>query len=200
MAALDLVRVRNLGDRPINGAYGGTGYLIPVGGETLMERECAIKDYGDFDARNLSMTEEKLRFRDREFRRIRGIYGVSPGARIPVVDSGGRPTLDEKGVPQETLADTVYMDRLPKVEIYLMDGTRVTTVIEDPEGETLPLEGASETDKDKALAEMKRQIEALTQSVVSMQEGKTQAPVDSPQTDRPKPKPAKVTASQSVGD
>lgn len=196
--AFDLVRVKNVGDAPISGAYGGNGYLIPVGGDTLMETECAKKDFGDWDTRNLSKTEEKLRFRDRELRRVRGLYGVTPGAKIPVVTHDGKADLDDHGVPKEVLADVVWKDRMPKVEIYSMDGTRLTTVIEDPEGESLPLDGSSD-DKDLALAEMRAQIDKLQDAIVGMQVKAVDIPVDSPETaPRPTPKKAKVHAAQTV--
>lgn len=198
-SAIDLVRVKNVGDQPISGAYGGNGYLIPVGGDSLMETECAKKDFGDWDSRNLSKTEEKLRFRDRELRRVRGLYGVTPGAKIPVVTHDGKADLDDHGVPKEVLADLVWKDRMPKVEVYSMDGTRFTTVIEDPEGETLPLDGASSDDKDLALAEMKSQLAKLQDAIDGMKAQPVAIPVDSPETaPRPTPKKAKVHAAQTV--
>lgn len=197
--ALDLVRVKNVGDTTLEGAYGGVGWLVHPGGELVMETEAAKKDWGDWDTRNLSKTEGHLRFRDREFRRVRGLYGVTPGARIPVVDRNGVPELDENGRPKEVLADTIWRERVPKVEIYSMDGTRFTTVLEDPEGADLPMDGTPSDDKDQAIAAMQSQIDKLLNAVADMQTKSVDLPKDTPESaPRPQPKKAKVSAAQSV--
>lgn len=193
-----LVRVRNNGDQPLAGAYGGNPYLIRPGEESFMEVECAKKDFGDWDTRNLSPTEEKLRFRTREYARVRGLYGVTPGAKIPVRKDDGSPELNENGVPQEVLADLVWKDRVPKVEVLKMDGTRIVTVLEDPEGKDLPAGDTPSEDKDLALAQMKAEIEKLQNSVASMQ-SQVSIPTDDPDTaPRPVAKKAKVASAQSV--
>lgn len=198
--AVDLVNVTNVGDKPIEGSYGGNGYLIRPGETVAMEVECAKKDFGDYDARNRSKTEKRLRFREDQLNRIRGRYGVTPGAKVPISDENGNPSYDEKGVPKEILADLIWKDRLPKVEIHKWDGSRVVTVLEDPEGTNLPPGDDAEPDeKDAAIAAMRAEIEKLSSAVVELQ-STPKAPVDSPAAPRPRPKPAKVTASQSVED
>lgn len=197
--ALELCRVRNTGTRLLEGAYGGHPYSIPPGEERVLEVECAKKDFGDWDTRNLSKTEKRLQFRIEQLERLRGHYGCTPGAKIPVVDESGTPDLDEKGFPKEVLADVVWRQKMPNVEIHLMDGTRVVTVIEDPDGSDLPAPDLEPDSKDLIIASMKSDIEKLTQAVVQMQ-SQPKAPVDSPSAPRPRPKQAKVVASQTVED
>lgn len=195
---VDIVRVRNLGDTSIEGSYGGVGYLIRPNETAMLETECAKKDFGDWDARNASKTEEKYRFRYREYLRVRGLYGVTPGARIPVMNNG-QPEFGENGVPKEILADQVWKERVPKVEIELMDGSKVTTILEDPEGDSLPAGDIGSQDTDLVIAQMRADIEKLTSALEQVKSEPVDIPVDSPETaPRPAPKKAKVHAAQTV--
>lgn len=193
-----LVNIRNLGKEAIAGAFGGEPYLIPPGEQRMLGVECAKKDLGDWDTRNLSQNDEKLRFRWKEYLRVRGLYGVHEGAKIPVVKDGG-PDLDERGVPREVLADTMWRERVPKVEITLLDGTKVVGVLDDPEGRDLPAGDATESDKDLALASLKAQMEQMQATIDKMNAPRVDIPTDDPETaPRPQPKKAKVAAAQTV--
>ena len=196
---VDIVRVHNLGDTTLDGAYGGVGYMIRPGESAMLETEAAKKDFGDWDARNASKTEEKYRFRYREYLRVRGLYGVTPGARIPERDKNGRPVLNEHGIPKEVLADVVWQDRIPKVAIELMDGTKVVTVLDDPEGTDLPAGEGEGMETDLVIAQMRADIEKLTSALEKVQATPVDIPVDLPETaPRPTPKKAKVAAAQTV--
>lgn len=199
--ALDIVKVRNLGETDHVSAYNGERFVIRAGGELTIEREAAVKDFGNWEARNFSQTDARLRHREREFRRVRGLYGVHEGAKIPVRGPDGGPVLNKDGIPEETLADTVYRERLPKVEIYLMDGTKVTSVIEDPEGKDLPLDDAPAGDQVNAIASLQAQIKQMEGALSSLLDKQTQIeiPTDSPQP-KPKASKPKVVSAQSVGE
>lgn len=195
-----LVKVRNLGDKTLSGAFGGQPYSIPPGEEVFMEVECAKKDYGDWDLRNLHPTEDRLRFRVKEYARVRGLYGVTPGAKIPILKDG-EPVFNAAGVPEEVLADQVWRERVPKVAITRMDGTPCVTVLDDPEGKDLPAAESSSEDKDLALAEMQSQLRKLQESMEAMQGSKVSIPVDDPETaPRPVAKKAKAVAAQTVSE
>lgn len=198
--AVDVVRVRNRTDHVIEGAFNANPYRIQPGGEVVMETEAAKKDFGDWDCRNLSKKEQRLRFRYNEYLRIRGQKGVLPGSKIPVLDEKGQPKFNESGVPEEILSDFVWKDRMDWVDIESLEGERYVTVLDDPEGDNLPKPDLEPDDKDLAIASLQSQIEKLNAAVVTMQEGQARAPVDSPENARTKAKQPKVVAAQSAGE
>lgn len=203
----DIVQVKNLGDKPHRGRLNGQPYEIPADGRLhIMDREAAVKDFGNWEARNLSQ-RPKDRWRDKEVVRIRGLYGLHKGAQIPDRGPNGEAVLDEStGFPKEVFADLKVAEWLPKIEIYDMEGNRLTSIFDDPTGETLPLEGAAAEDVTKVvssqadqLAAAQRQIDELRELV--METRTIQAPKDDPATaSRPKGKKVEVTASQVARD
>lgn len=199
MAATDIVRVVNKGTEDHVGTFDGKPYRIPAGGEALLDKEAAIKDFGNWDARNLG-SEPRLRKREHEVQRLRGLRGVVAGSKIPVM-VGGKGKYKDDGYPEEVLADQVWRERMPNVEIYLMDGTKVTTVLEDPEGTTLPLEDAPQEDLARTINAMKAEMEKMQRAFESTLEKQAQVevPVDLPENaPRPKPKKAEVVAAQQT--
>ena len=202
----DIVQVKILGTKPHRGKLNGQPYEIPADGRLhIMDREAAVKDFGNWEARNLS-SRPKDRWRDKEVARIRGLYGVHKGAQVPDRGPNGEAVLDEKGIPREVFSDTVASEWLPKVEIYDMEGNRYTTIFDDPSGESLPLAGAGQEDVTKVVSSQAEQLAAAQKQIDELREmvmetRTIQAPKDDPATaTRPKPKKVEATASQVARD
>lgn len=185
----DVCRVKNLGSQPLIGAYDSQPYRIDPEETGLLDVECAKKDFGDWTLRNWG---EGKNFRFDEFQRIRGLKGIMEGSMVPTGNRTKEGTWEE--VPSNLLLD----DRMPKVEITLMDGSKVITVLEDPEGRTLPLENASQVDQAHAIESMQEQIAKLTDALDSMknQQAHVEIPKDTPQSKRPQQKKSDVVGSQ----
>lgn len=183
----NICRVRNLGSKPLLGAYDSQPYRIDPGETAIIDVECAKKDFGDWECRNFG---EGKNHRLDEYHRIRGLMGVMEGARVP---SG---EYDEDGRPVEVPSGVLVETRLPKVEIHLADGTKVVSVLEDPEGRSLPV--ASELDQTRAIESMQEEIKKLSDALDSVknQQNHVEIPKDAPSSKRPSPKKPEVVGSQ----
>lgn len=194
------VRVTNLGAEPIVGAYDGNGFLIPPGETAILPSAAAKKDWGDWEARNLSR-DPKFCYRDQEYARLRGIYGVSEGARVPLTQNGVPVTDKETGAVIEVLADTIVEERLPKVKLEQLDGTPIIGVLDDPKGESMPLEGASTEDTAAVIEALRQDMLKQQQTIDALlsNQAAVDVPVDSPENaPRPKTsKPKTVSASSA---
>lgn len=138
------VTVKNLGERPFVGRYNNFSFTIPPGESAIIPKEAAIIHFGDgpFFRRD-PVTN---RSRDFEVARVRGKYGCVDGTEG---------------------ADTRWDAVKPRVEITeLVEGKPVKwiTVIDDPEGLTLPLETGGPT-AEQRLALMEREMERLRHQV-----------------------------------
>lgn len=177
----EIVRVRNLSDRELNLAYDGRPTKVKPGGEAYVEREVAVIHLGDWTARG-----EKRR---EEYKRIRGKHGCLPGATVEL----------EVGNPDSRVnADEIWEDRKPVVEIYDSVGEQLTTVLDDPEGETLSMEGSDEPSKERQIEAMRQQLARLEQDLAAQQRPETTAepPEDTPDTSRKRRgKPPKVESA-----
>lgn len=109
----DMVRVRNLGDENLRIAYDSKATVIPPGQDGFVAKEAACAHFGVW----WSQPGGRPIDRKEEARRVKGLYGCFPGSPV----------------------EGDWENSKPKVEIYEMDGTRVSTVIEDPEGVNLPV-------------------------------------------------------------
>lgn len=173
----DLVRVKNLGDRPLRVAYNSKPIVIPAGQEIPMEKEAACVHFGNWELRNFpELSDPELRdARTLEYKRIRTLYGFHE----LVEDSEG-----------------TFQSSVPKVEIYEMDGSKVVTVLEDPKGDTLSVSGSSVTDKDAILQAMRDQMAAMQSQMEELENRPPEVPdvdvpVDSPETAAKRGRPRK---------
>lgn len=128
----DHVRVHNDGDVDLLVQFNSQPFLIPAGGAGLLPREAACKDFGNWDTRGED--------RDREYRRLRGIYGTLEG----------QPGDEER-----------WKANRPKVRIFETTGEQVVTVIEDPQGKDLPVVGQALDETQSLIAEMRAEIDEL---------------------------------------
>ena len=128
-----IVRLLNVGDTTFTNKYGGTKYRIEPGKELYVDVAAAILWMGDPDVRNI---DARNRNRADELTRLCVKYGCI----------GSPLQLRELG---------------PQLEWYLQDGTRVTTIAEDPFGEKtlgtqLTESGAPSTDADSGSTAQKQ--------------------------------------------
>lgn len=192
----DAVRVTNLGKEPITTQYDGKRYVLPCNEAVIVPAEVARKDFGDWDARNLGPGDMD---RDYEYARIRGIYGVSEGARVPLVENGLPVRDKETGGIVEVLADEIVDARLPKVKIETLDGKTITGVLDDPKGTSLPLEEASQEDVTKVVSSLQQQMVEQQKIIDGLlaKQADVDIPVDSPENaPRPKTSKPKVSAAR----
>lgn len=197
MALAGYVTVRNLhDDRELKGSYNSEPWVIPAGKSAVLPREAAIIAFGDWESRpgirvrNPDTGLYEHNAREVEFARIRGRCGVAEGAVLE---------LDGKEVPSEALLE----DRLPKVQIEEMDGTKVVTVVEDPKGEGLPVEGSSMLSTQELLARLEEQqkrhaeeIERLKQQAFNVATSNTEMPDEDKPSTRRKPSKPRVDGAQ----
>lgn len=181
----EIVRVLNSGPSEVNLAYDGRPTKVGPGKEAYVEREVAVIHLGDWTARG--------KRRQEEYRRIRGKYGCLPGATVEL----------EAGNPDSRVnADEVWKKRMPRVELYDSVGERVTTVLEDPEGESLPAEGSEDVDKERMIESLRQQLGRLEQEVYATREDVTETPAeDTPDANRKRRgKPPRVESAVGEED
>lgn len=129
---MDIVRINNVGTEEFIDKYDGATYRIPVGGETMVPLDAVILWCGHPEAND---ADPRNRVRQMEWERLRTRYGV----------------YEET----EKLAHL-----FPKLEVWGLDGTRVVTVLDDPEGVKTTTEKAPDT-AEKRLAQLEAEIRVL---------------------------------------
>lgn len=176
----DFVRVRNVGDTDLRLAYNSQPTVIPAGQEVPVDRDAAATWFGDWTRRNVPELQNP-EFRDarlNEYNRIRTLYGFHQ---------------------LEPESEQTFKAKVPQVEIYEMDGTKVTSILEDPDGKDLPIVGSSNLDKEQLLSAMKDQMDAMAQKIAEMEDPHPdiEVPQDTPETaarrGRPRKAPIDVT-------
>lgn len=106
MARLNLVRIVNTDTRTFTSLYAGDRYTVAPGGEEIVPFEAACLWFGNPKLKDINAKE---RHRTVEFKRLRVKYGA---------------------YDNEELFEAIR----PKVEVYTLEGERVSTVAEDPYG------------------------------------------------------------------
>lgn len=111
MASIQFVRVRNVGEKPINIMWNSVSTIIKPGGEGIVNWEAACKDFGN----PFAVNDPTRNVRDRayEWERICVLYGVY----------GDTERIEEN---------------FPRVECFDAEGNRIYMLFEDPEGERAP--------------------------------------------------------------
>lgn len=142
----DVVRVQNVGDAPFVIAYDGRNYKLEPQKDVFMPFEAAVLWFGDPRSTNTiqSVRNEKgtvafIPDRETEVRRLRVKYG----------NIGG----DER-----------FVQVHPDVEVYDVEGNRIKTVLDDPEGEEINVATPTVADQNnlvQLVERQQRQIEFL---------------------------------------
>lgn len=156
MAQLQLAKVVNKHSEPFRGKYDNQQYLIAPGSETVVPMDAVRNWLGNPDAADL---DDKRRDRTEEFRRIRAKYGVYE--------------YDER-----------MEENFPRLEVYTLEGERIYTVIDDPEGKNVArnIRDAQPQDVNAQVAMLQQQINALT-ALIQSQGGRSPFPVGEDEDD-----------------
>lgn len=161
---MNIVRVVNEGLTDFHDKWNSQEFIIPSGSEMMVPIDAAYLWAGDWDARDI---DARRRFRTNEFRRLRTRYGV----------------YDD---------ETVWDERRPQIAVYTLDGTRLTTILDDPLGKTLGLPKSHNTDQRNLQAQinaLETQLTALTKMQVQQAQPVPVAAEDAPAG----PDPAETT-------
>lgn len=169
----DHVRVRNLSKVDFSSAYDSRPYTIPAGGDAIIPREAAAKDFGDWDKRN-----GRKNLRTKEYERLRGLYGA----------------LD--GMPE---ADKRWEKNRPNVEIYETDGTRIVGVLDDPQGASLSAVGGEDIESQGSIDALRRQLARLEAKLEGRVEDEdVEVPEDTPEPRPRRKREAPIEAAREA--
>jgi len=162
----------NLPPHEFNARFGGTPYIIPNDGvERIIPVAAAKMYFGDWDARDRGQNEQD---RQRERSKLNTMYGLFnapfysylPRETIGIADAG-EPIDDYIEVPPTAkLVDArreYIHPNLPQVAVYDVDGTRILTVIDDPDGDLLDGRSKIQDQLDKS------DVKAMTAAMEKMQ-------------------------------
>lgn len=137
MGPNDVVRLKNVGKEKWFGRYNNQPYTIFPGGEGIAPFIAICNWFGHPDAVD---TDPRNRHRFNELERLRVKYGV----------------YDD---------DTKWDANTPKIEVFTLDGERVLTVLDDPEGNHL--HPSTTTMAEKTILE--EQLDAMQKQMRVMQ-------------------------------
>lgn len=139
----DVCRLKNVGTKEWKGTYNSQTYRAAPGGETIVPFIGVCNWFGHPDAVDGATPKEK--YRTEEYLRLRTYYGVYDG-----IDGF---TMEE-----------LWEQNVPKVEIHDLDGTRIITVVDNPEGTHLMEATQTINEKfalEQQLAQLQRQMETM---------------------------------------
>ncbi len=145
--ALESVRLVNPGPNAFRNRFEGRWYEIPVGTEVVLDERMMWQWLG----RPYLVDKPDDKARTEEYLRLRALYGSDyPEIRDGQVVKNAEQRWDELK---------------PSLEAFKLDGTRLITVVDDPEGAQItPAEQATKAEQaniDSTIAEMREQIAAL---------------------------------------
>lgn len=141
----DFVRVVNQGADDLRLQWDSRHFTVPAGGESFVPFELAAKDFGDprSSANIAALRDENgavsfVADRATEVRRLRVLY-----------DNG--------------FGDETRIKNHPTVEVYDLEGNRIYTVLDDPDGERVTPAVQSSFDQADLMATVQRQQRLLDQ-------------------------------------
>lgn len=115
-----MVRCKNVGDKPFKDGYANVTYVLPPGKDVFVPYDAAVLWFGNPDVFDVSARQ---RGRTDFYHRLRLRYGAFDDHRILADGSEVRFTADE-----------LWEENKPQVEVYTLEGERLHTIIDDPEG------------------------------------------------------------------
>lgn len=125
------VKCINRSSFPVKMEYNRRKFHLAPGEDKLVPYFCMVLYCGDpraFDVPN----DERRKFRTNEWKRLRVLYGV-----------------------YDYTSDPSYLAKLPDIEVYTPSGLRITTVLDDPTGESMDVQAQQLTETEKAKQESK---------------------------------------------
>lgn len=148
---MNIIKFVNVGDTPVKLKHAGLGpVVLQPGADAILPIEYATLNVGHPNARD----EGKNRWREQAFNHLRTRWGFYPGL----------------------MPESDWDEMKPKIELYTLDGQRLYSVIDDPEGvKGTPAELAGEVPVGEAflqaqVATMQQQIEQLTALIAQQQQ------------------------------
>lgn len=149
----DTVRIRNIGNREWADKWNNQRYRCQPNGEALVPFAGVCLWFGHPSAVDIP-NDPKQRYRTEEFQRLCVKYGVYDhhDEFIP-----GQVFQDERGKDKNPL---------PQIEAFDLEGNKLVTVLEDPEGTSLApfsLEEQQNLDLRTQIAHLQRQMQTLLQ-------------------------------------
>lgn len=160
-----LVRVTNLGDRPLKRKYANRPYILNPGVAAAIPYHAAVSWFGD----PFAADKEDERERTEERERISTLYGVYSDPWTSDIPFTLEAPLDERGLKWEYVerADGQYWHpNLPNVEITDLDGNTLPFVAVDPEGDVVTEAAVATVSEQKALHD---QVQWLQQQLRNLQ-------------------------------
>lgn len=133
----DVVRLRNIGSEPWTGKYANQDYRIAAGSEAIVSFAAACLWFGHPDAIDV---DDRNRYRTDELDRLRVRYGVYDGTKEQ------------------------WDEATPNIEVHDLDGNRLITIIDDPDGAHLSPAQSSVQEKvamQEQMARMAQQMKAM---------------------------------------
>lgn len=185
----DVVIAKNESDSAFRGKYNNVPFVIPAGGDQIIDREAAIVWFGDWNARNIG-DNEHLQYRSKEELRLRGMYGAS-------FDD----PRDDPRIPEPKTGEQKWETNRPRIKLFETDGKPIVSVLDDPDGTDLPIEQAPTENLAAAMADMQKQIADMQSRLEKAQEAA--ATVEIPEDDpgeAPKRRRGPVTVDASRGE
>lgn len=138
-----IVRVKNVGTERFSDMYNSQPTMIDPGGETLVSMDAVALWLGDPNTRDI---DARRRERTDEFERLLTRYGVYQN-------------------------EHTWHQTRPQLEVFTLEGVRIATVAEDPQGEGLDIvvsnDSTTETLLRTQLDSMKNQMDAITSALSS---------------------------------
>lgn len=177
----EVVRIINNSDRDFDGMYANQKYSIPSGREAIVPSEAMWLWLGHPEAVNLGPNRN---YRHEEYERLRVRYGA----------------FDERDRDDNTItpADEKWEQNKPLIEAWDLEGNRIVTVVDDPEGKDKTPATSSIAQQDllvQQMEAMERRMKAMQDQLAAAQRGEQSEAVSDaakdkgPQPDAPKTRP-----------
>lgn len=170
-----LCRIVNEGDKPFTSKWEGNVFTIRPGSEIMVTQDAANRWTGN----PTTVNDGKVNARREEYNRLRVLYGAYEN--------------DEK-----------WEANHPRLAVYDLDGNRINTVIDDPEGTALtpaPIDRTARSMQDQ-MEDMQRQMDAMARAMAD-QEASAATGVGStegrPSSIGPEPEPEPAREPALVG-
>lgn len=158
----DTVRIRNLGTENWSDKWNNQTYRCASGGEALVPFAGVCLWFGHPAAVDIP-GDPRQRYRTEEFQRLCVKYGVYDHHEEFIA---GQQALDDRG--------RQVRKTIPLIEVFDLEGDKLTTVLEDPEGKTLApfsMEEQANLDLRAQMAQMQRQMQVLQQQLSQQERG-----------------------------
>lgn len=155
------VRIRNTSStRTWSDGYDNITYSIPPGGETIAPFIAACIWFGHPEAVD---TDADHRYRTDEFKRLRVRYGV-----LDVITE--HPDSGHHIGPADTICCPISQEEQwqrnkPPVEVFSLDGSRIITVTDDPDGSEITPTVTTMAEADN----LRTQLEAMQKQMAQLQ-------------------------------